>query len=209
MKNLIILFPMLAHSLIAQANQTEPSYIKEISNYIEKHPNDFITYLPKGADKEDAKYVPIKKDIKTNRPVFSVASGGSYPVGMLMASFGKPIGFLVSLYDDNPKNIYNNDTISINFTDSSDKKQTAVCVVTDYKLCGEAQISSCATTENGKGYGDRGYSASALENVFVYNHDLHQKCEARKKEINNSRVKTKVTEQDEKKTNSGNSVHGR
>lgn len=181
-------------SLPLYAGENEAAYIKSISNYISNHPNDFFTYRAEGESKEQIKYVPINKNAKTGQPDFSIASGGSFPAGTLLPTMGKPVSYIKGLFYFQPKDSYDIETISINFSDSSGKKQSLVCVITDYKLCGEAQISSCATMENGKGNGKKGYSAAPLQNSFRYNQDLFQKCEDKKNEVNNSRMKGKVIE---------------
>lgn len=192
MKFFVILICTL--SLKVHANENEAAYIKTIANYISSHPNDFFTYRAEGESKEQIKYVPVSKNTKTGQPDFSITAGGSFPAGTILPSMAKPLSYIKGLFYFQPKDSYDIETISINFSDLSGKKQSLVCVVTDYKLCGEAQISSCATMEDGKGYGKKGYSASPLQNSFLYNQDLFQKCEDKKNEINNSRVKGKAIE---------------
>ena len=106
----------------------------------------------------------------------------------------------MSLYDDNPRLSYETNTISLHFTDQSGKEQNTVCVITDYKRCGEVKIDFCATVEDGKGHGDKGYSADTFGgNDYIYNQDLFQKCEQRRLDINNSRQKAILLEKDSKK----------
>jgi hypothetical protein len=125
-------------------------------------------------------------------------------------SIAKPLSYLVSIYDDNPKLNYETNTISLYFTDASGKEQNTVCVITDYKGCGEVKIDYCASVEDGKGYGNKGYSADTFGgNDYIYNQDLFQKCEERSLKIYNSRQKAILEEKDRKKMMLPNAVNAK
>ncbi|NOT80600.1 MAG: hypothetical protein HOP07_16555 [Bacteriovoracaceae bacterium] len=113
-KTLIFISSYCALLTLAYSVESQPAYIKTISDFIEKNPNHFFTYWTKGTDKDQAKYVSPRKNPKTGKLDFSVSSGGSYPAGSFLVSLGKPVSFLVSLYDDNPRLSY--ETILFHFT---------------------------------------------------------------------------------------------
>jgi hypothetical protein len=177
-----------------RAGETNPPYLKSMSDYVESNSNDFFTYWEKGTKKEETHFISIDKDLKTNKPKIKIVSGGSYPSSTVIESMAKSLSYISGLFSYDPKNDFSVETISFHFSHSKGNTQSTVCNVKHYTQCGYADITACATMEGNKGYGSKGYSADSLGHNFIYNQDLFARCTSRDPNIVQSRLHHKIIE---------------